>query len=492
MDHLNIYENITERTQGDIYIGVVGPVRTGKSTFIKRFMDLLVIPNVENVYVKERVKDEMPQSGAGKTIMTTEPKFVPNEAVEVTLSENSKFKVRLVDCVGYMVPGAIGHMEDGKPRMVNTPWNESDIPFEEAAEIGTRKVISDHSTIGLVITTDGSIAEIERNNYIQAEERVVKELKELNKPFIIVLNSIFPESERAIELKKDIEEKYGVPVITANCARMNISTVNHILENVLFEFPISQVNFKLPGWTDGLGKEHWIKENLIEKVREWSNDIVSIRDVKNSVQCFKEMEIIKESQINSVNLGSGLVEVGIDTGEELFYQVLEEITGYEVKGDYQFFEMIKDFAYAKKEYDKMKEALIQVKETGYGMVPPDYTDMELEDPEIYKQGSRFGVRLKAKAPSMHIIRTDIFTEVAPVVGSEKQSEDLVKYLLQEFETDPSKIWGTNIFGKSLNELVTEQMQSKLVSMPDNVRVKMQKTLQRIINDGKGNFICIII
>ncbi len=492
MDHQNIYENITERTQGDIYIGVVGPVRTGKSTFIKRFMDLLVIPNVENVYVKERVKDEMPQSGAGKTIMTTEPKFVPNEAVEVTLSENSKFKVRLVDCVGYMVPGAIGHMEDGKPRMVNTPWHESDIPFEEAAEIGTRKVIADHSTIGLVITTDGSIAEIERSNYIQAEERVINELRELNKPFIIVLNSIFPESERAVELRKDIEEKYGVPVIAANCARMNISTINNILENILFEFPISQVNFRLPGWTDGLNREHWIKESLIEKIRVWSNEIGSIRDVSNSVQFFKDMDIIKESQINSVNLGSGVVEVGIDTGEELFYQVLEEMTGYEVKGDYQFFEMIKDFAFAKKEYDKMKDALTQVKENGYGMVAPDYTDMELEDPEIYKQGNRYGVRLKAKAPSLHIIRTDIFTEVAPVVGSEKQSEDLVKYLLQEFETDPSKIWDTNIFGKSLNDLVTEQMQSKLIGMPDNVRIKMQKTLQRIINDGKGNFICIII
>lgn len=492
MDYLNIYESITERTQGDIYIGVVGPVRTGKSTFIKRFLDLLVIPNVENVYVKERVKDEMPQSGAGKTIMTTEPKFVPNEAVEVTLSENSSFKVRLVDCVGYMVPGAIGHMEEGKQRMVNTPWYEEDIPFEEAAEIGTRKVISDHSTIGLVITTDGSIAEIERNNYIQAEERVVQELKDLNKPFVIVLNSIFPESERAVELKKDIEEKYGVPVIAANCARMNINTINNILENILFEFPVSQVNFRLPGWVDGLDRDHWIKEKFIERIKEWSKDINSIRDVRNSVETFHEMDIIKESQINSVDLGYGHIDIQVDTVEDLFYSVLEEFTGYEVKGDYQFFEMIKAFAYAKKEYDKVKDALLQVKETGYGMVPPDFMDMELDDPEIFKQGSRFGVRLKAKAPSLHMIRTDIFTEVAPVVGSEKQSEDLVKYLLNEFETDPSKLWGTNIFGKSLNDLVSEQMQSKLVGMPDNVRIKMQKTLQKIINDGKGNFICIII
>ncbi|NLK73203.1 MAG: stage IV sporulation protein A [Clostridiales bacterium] len=492
MDHLNIYESIAERTQGDIYIGVVGPVRTGKSTFIKRFMDLMVIPNVENVYVKERVKDEVPQSGAGKTIMTTEPKFVPNEAVEITLAENSKLKVRLVDCVGYMVPGAIGHMEDGKPRMVSTPWSPTHIPFEEAAEIGTRKVISDHSTIGLVITTDGSIAEIERNNYIQAEDRVIKELKDLNKPFIVVLNSIFPESERAIELKKDIEEKYGVPVIAANCARMNINTVNNILESILFQFPVSQINFRLPGWIDGLSKEHWIKEKLIERIKDWSYSINNIRDVQESVVQFKEMEIIKESNIKAVNLGSGIIDVGIDTREDLFYQVLEEITGYEVKGDYQFFEMIKSFAYAKKEYDKIKEALNEVKETGYGMVPPDFSNMELEDPEIFRQGSRFGVRLRAKAPSLHIIRTDIFTEVAPIVGSEKQSEDLTKYLLEEFETDPSRIWTTNIFGKSLNEVVSEQMQSKLVGMPYNVRVKMQKTLQKIVNDGKGNFICIII
>lgn len=492
MDYLNIYENIAERTAGDIYIGVVGPVRTGKSTFIKRFMDLLVIPNVENVYAKERVKDEMPQSGAGKTIMTTEPKFVPNEAVEVTLSENSKFKVRLVDCVGYMVPGALGHTEDGKPRMVSTPWASTHIPFEEAAEIGTKKVISDHSTIGLVVTTDGSIAEIERSNYIQAEERVIQELKELNKPFVVVLNSIFPESERAVELKKEIEEKYGVPVIAANCARMNISTINSILENILFEFPISQINFRLPGWVDGLDKEHWIKSKLIEKVRGWSEEIVSIRDVKNSVNDFKEMEIVKESQINNVDLGQGTIEIGVDTAEDLFYNVLEELTGYEVRGDYQFFEMIKDFAYAKKEYDKIKIALSQVKETGYGTVPPDFADMVLEDPEIFKQGSRFGVRLKAKAPSLHMIRTDIFTEVAPVVGSEKQSEDLVKYLLDEFECDPAKIWDTNIFGKSLDDLVSEQMQSKLVGLPENVRYKMQKTLQKITNEGKGNFICIII
>lgn len=492
MDHLNIYESIAERTDGDIYIGVVGPVRTGKSTFIKRFMDLLVIPNVENVYAKERVKDEMPQSGAGKTIMTTEPKFVPNEAVEVTLSENSKFKVRLVDCVGYMVPGSLGHMEDGKPRMVTTPWSNSDIPFEEAAEIGTKKVIADHSTIGLLITTDGSIAEIERNNYIQAEERVVKELKELNKPFVIVLNSIFPESERAVELKKDIEAKYGVPVIAANCARMNISTINSILESILFEFPISQINFRLPGWVDGLSKEHWIKAKMIEKIKDWSKDIVSIRDVNSSVEAFKEMDIVKESQINNVDLGEGTVEIAVDTVEDLFYNVLEELTGYEVKGDYQFFEMIKDFAYAKKEYDKIKTALLQVKETGYGTVPPDFADMELDDPEIFKQGSRFGVRLKARAPSLHMIRTDIFTEVAPVVGSEKQSEDLVKYLLDEFESDPAKIWDTNIFGKSLDDLVSEQMQSKLVGLPENVRFKMQKTLQKITNEGKGNFICIII
>ncbi|MFA5527861.1 MAG: stage IV sporulation protein A [Peptostreptococcales bacterium] len=492
MERLDIYESISERTQGDIYIGVVGPVRTGKSTFIKRFMDLLVIPNVENVYAKERIKDELPQSGAGKTIMTTEPKFVPNEAVQITVGENSTFKVRLVDCVGYMVPGSLGHTEDGRPRMVRTPWADKDIPFEDAAEMGTKKVISEHSTIGLVITTDGSIAEIQRENYIQAEERVVNELKELNKPFVIVLNSIFPESERALEIKKEIEEKYNVPVIAANCARMNISMVNNILENVLFEFPVSQINIKLPGWIDGLDNNHWTKQKLINKVKGWSEDILSINDVRNTRNSFEELDIVKSTGIVGVNLGEGIVNLNIEAEDGLFYKVLEEITGYEINGDYQFFEMIKDFAYAKGEYDKIKMALYEVKEKGYGTVPPNFNEMQLEDPEIFKEGSRFGVRLKAKAPTLHLIRTDVYTEVAPIVGSEKQSQDLVKYLLDEFETDPSKIWDTNIFGKSIEELVSEQMQAKIISMPKNARAKMQKALQRITNEGKGNIICIII
>lgn len=492
MDNLNIYENIAERTQGDIYIGVVGPVRTGKSTFIKRFMDLLVLPNVENVYVKERVKDEMPQSGAGKTIMTTEPKFVPADAVEVTLDEDSRFKVRLIDCVGYMVDGAIGHYEEGRPRMVNTPWSENAMPFEEAAEIGTRKVITDHSTIGLVIVTDGSISEIERNSYINAEERVISELKAINKPFIIVLNSIFPESERVVELKAELEEKYNVPVVAANCARMNMNTLNSILQNILYEFPASQINFKLPGWVNGLDRSHWIKDAIITRIKDWSRGFDNIRDIKQTINQLEDGEIIKSSFVRNMELGTGNIEIEMDAVNGLFYKVLGEIMEYDVNNDYQFFELVKEFSKAKKEYDKIKAALAQVEESGYGIVQPNLTEMVLEEPEIFKQGNKFGVRLKAKAPSLHLIKTNITTEVAPVVGSEKQSEDLIKYLLDEFENDPAKIWETNIFGKSVYDMVTEQMQNKLSGVPENIRTKIQKSIQRISDEGKEYFICIII
>ena len=492
MENLNIYESIAERTQGDIYVGVVGPVRTGKSTFIKRFMDLLVIPNVTNTYVKERVIDELPQSGAGRTITTTEPKFVPAEAVSLELPGNINFKVRMVDCVGYMVKSALGHQENGKARMVNTPWQEKRIPFEEAAEIGTRKVITDHSTIGIVVTTDGSIGDIDRDSYLPAEERVVKELKELAKPFVIVLNSINPEGEEAQELKCLMEEKYSVPVIAANCARMSARVLTQILSETLYEFPAAQIKFHLPGFIDGLPNDHWIKATIIGNIKEWSKTFDNVRDIKDSIGSLEDGNVVQAIQVSNMDLGTGDIDVEITPVDGLFYKVIEEITGQEVTNDYQFFNLIKDFSQDKKSYDKIKSAMAQVEETGYGIVQPKLSEMVLEEPEIFKQGNKFGVRLKAKAPSLHIIKTDITTEVSPVVGSEKQSEDLIKYLLMEFENNPSKIWETNIFGKSLYEMVTEQMENKLSNVPENIRYKIQRSLQKISDEGKEYFICIVL
>lgn len=492
MENLNIYESISERTQGDIYVGVVGPVRTGKSTFIKRFMDLLVIPNVTNTYVKERITDELPQSGAGRTITTTEPKFVPAEAVSLELPGNINFKVRMVDCVGYMVKNALGHQEGGKARMVNTPWQENQIPFEEAAEIGTRKVIEDHSTIGIVVTTDGSIGEIERDNYLPAEERVVKELKELNKPFVVVLNSLEPEAEKTQQLKNEMEEKHGVPVVAANCARMNVKVLNKILSETLYEFPAAQIKFQLPGFIEGLPNDHWIKATIISNIKEWSKTFNNIRDIQNTINSLEDGNVVQAIQVNSIDLGTGDIEVEVTPVTGLFYKVIEELTGQEVVNDYQFFNLIKEFSQAKKSYDNIKDAMMQVEETGYGIVQPKLSEMVLEEPEIFKQGNKFGVRLKAKAPSLHIIKTDITTEVSPVVGSEKQSEDLIRYLLTEFENNPSKIWETNIFGKSLHEMVTEQMENKLTNVPENIRYKLQKSLQKISDEGREYLICIVL
>ncbi|QXM05841.1 stage IV sporulation protein A [Crassaminicella indica] len=492
MERFDIYKDIAERTQGDIYIGVVGPVRTGKSTFIKRFMELLVLPNIENAYRKERAKDELPQSGAGKTIMTTEPKFVPNEAIELTLKDNAKFKVRLVDCVGYLVKGAMGHEENGKPRMVTTPWYEKEIPFVEAAEIGTKKVIKDHSTIGLVITTDGTITDIDRNSYIEAEERVIKELKDMNKPFVVIVNSLNPQAEETIILKKQLEEKYNVPVVATDCAKMNIEDINDILENVLFEFPIKEINITLPGWVEGLETTHWLKDKIIYSVKQWSQEVRKINDIRNAVGKFLDMDVIAEAGLSDIALGEGIAHIEMKTQDGLFYNILEEITGYKIEGDHQLLGLIKEFSRAKKEYDRVEKALKDVKDTGYGLVSPRLEELELKEPEIFKHGNRFGVKLRANAPSLHLIRTDITTEVSPIVGTEKESEELLKYLLDEFKSDPKKIWETNMFGKSLHDMVKEQLEHKLFMMPEDARNKMQKTLQKIINDGSGGLICIIL
>ncbi|NLV75717.1 MAG: stage IV sporulation protein A [Tissierellia bacterium] len=492
MDRFDIYKDIAERTDGDIYAGVVGPVRTGKSTFIKRFMELLVLPNIENKYKKERAIDELPLSGAGKTIMTTEPKFVPNEAVELVLKENVKFKVRMVDCVGYLVKGALGHIEDDIPRMVTTPWFEKEIPFEEAAEIGTRKVITDHSTIGIVVTTDGSITDIERSNYIKAEERVISELKELEKPFVIILNTKHPNLDSTIALRESLEEKYGVSVLAIDCLKMDIEDVEKVFEKLLFEFPVKEITINLPGWVEGLPREHWIKMSIIDSIRESIKTLQKLNEVEYSLETLNQLDIIERIDVKEINLGEGVVNVALVIDNQLLYQVLEEMTGYKIEGDYQILALINRLAETKKEYDRIERALVEAKEIGYGLVSPRLEDLELAEPEIYRQGNRFGVKLKAKAPSLHILKCNITTEVSPLIGTEKQSEELVKYFLDEFEEDPSKIWQSNLFGKSLYDLVNEQLQGKLNTMPEDARQKMRRALERIINDGSGGLICIII
>lgn len=492
METLNLYQDIAKRTDGDIYVGVVGPVRTGKSTFIKNFMDLLVIPNIENDYKKERAKDELPQSAAGRTIMTTEPKFVPNEAVSITVGENLNLKVRLVDCVGYLVNNAIGYLEDDMPRMVKTPWFEEEIPFEQAAEIGTKKVIEEHSTIGVLITTDGSITDIPREDYIEAEQRVVKELKELNKPFVIVLNSENPNSDYTKQLAKKLEEKYATYVIPTNCSNLCMNDIEEIFGKMLYEFPIDRINVDFPKWVDSLNDEHWLKQELYNEIKESFSNIKVLKEVNSCLAGIQQTEVIEKSIIEKISLGTGAVTLSVVLKDNLFYQILTEISGVEISNEGDLFSTITNLAIAKKEYDKIAYAMEEVKAKGYGIVTPTMDELILDEPQMVKQGSRFGVKLKAKAPSIHMIRADIETEVSPIVGSEKQSEELVNYLLSEFESDPKKIWESNIFGKSLHALVNEGLQNKLCKMPEDAQEKLRETLERIVNEGSGGLICIIL
>ena len=492
MENLNLYQDIATRTDGDIYIGVVGPVRTGKSTFIKNFMDLLVIPNISNEYKKQRAQDELPQSAAGRTIMTTEPKFIPNEAVEITIGDNLKLKTRLVDCVGYLVNNAIGYLEDDVPRMVKTPWSDEEMPFEVAAEIGTKKVIQEHSTIAFLLTSDGSITDIPRQDYIEAEERVVNELKELNKPFIIILNSNTPYSEHTRNIAIKLEEKYNSPVIPVDCTNLNMEDINTIFGKILYEFPVEQININFPKWVDCLDNEHWLKSSLLNDIKSSFTNVNVLKEIDSSLDQLQNTDVIKNSIVENINLGTGEVTININLNDDLFYRILSEISNINIDNEGDLFNIISTLANTKKEYDKIAFALEDVKRTGYGIVTPTMQELILEEPEIVKQGSKFGVKLKAKAPSIHMIRADIETEVSPVVGSEKQSEELVNYLLSEFENTPIKIWESNIFGKNLHELVNEGLQNKLYKMPEDARIKLQETLERIINEGSGGLICIIL
>lgn len=492
MQEQNIYNDIALRTDGDIYIGVVGPVRTGKSTFIKRFMDTLVLPNISNDYRRERATDELPQSAAGRTIMTTEPKFIPEDAVEVDLEGNAHFNVRMIDCVGYIVPSSLGYIEGNQPRMVMTPWFEEEIPFNMAAEIGTQKVINEHSTIGLVITTDGSISDIPREEYEEAEERVINELKQIDKPFIVLLNCMYPDTNSARNMCDDLSKKYDVPVIPVNCLELDVAEIKEILTKILFEFPVKEIGVELPKWLSTLAKDHWLRSSTFSAITDIAKNIHHIREVKNLAQDMCSCEYIESAFVSGVNLGSGTAKITASMNPDLFYKILAETTGLEIAGEQGLMSCMMELAQIKKEFDKFKDALAEVEATGYGIVMPTMEELTLDEPEIMHQGGRYGVRLKASAPSIHMMKADITTEVAPLVGTESQSEELVMYLLREFEENPSKIWESNIFGKSLHELVNEGLHNKLFRMPGDARLKLQETIEKIINEGCSGLICIIL
>ncbi len=492
MEYKTIYEDIAKRTQGDIYVGVVGPVRTGKSTFIKRFMETLVLPNIPEQAMRERAIDELPQSAAGRTIMTTEPKFIPEESVQVQLDEAASFNLRMIDCVGYIVPSSLGYIEDDTPRMVMSPWFDREIPFNMAAEIGTRKVITEHSTIGLVVTTDGSISDIPRSEYSEAEERVISELRELKKPFAVLLNCQNPRSPEARELKEQLEERYDVPVVAVNCLELDEGDIREILDQVLYEFPMRELSIDLPHWVMTLERGHWLRSAVYSQVRNTAQGMERMHHVRTRHQILRECEYISAVRQPVIDLGTGTARISIELQADLFYKVLGEATGLEVGGEEGLFPCMIELANIKREYERVKGALEEVQATGYGIVMPTMDELHLEEPEIVKQGGRYGVRLRASAPSIHMMRADILTEVSPVVGSEKQSQELVLYLLGEFEENPHKIWESNIFGKSLHELVNEGLHNKLYRMPTDARLKMQETIERIINEGCSGLICIIL
>lgn len=488
----NIYRDIAERTDGDVYIGVVGPVRSGKSTMISRFMEQLVLPALPESPRKSRIADELPQAGSGRTIMTTQPKFVPGEAVSVTLSENTPVRIRLVDSVGYLVRGALGVEDENGARMVNTPWLEDAIPFEQAAEIGTRKVMTDHATIGLVVTTDGSITDLPRSAYVEAEERVIGELKALGKPFVILLNSASPRSAEALTLRDALEDKYALPVMLMNVKEMDVEDIKRMLESVLLEFPLREVRLSVPAWLNALDMNHWLIQHVLDGVRSVSSKPRVMREANVFEELFDGSPYADAVRSDRTYPGEGRVDCTLPLKDGLFNRVLGEECGTEILGDAHLLSLMKELVHAKAEFDQIADALSSVRSTGYGLVAPTMKELTLKEPEIVKQGSQFGVRLKAQAPSLHLIRVDIETEVTPVVGTEQQSEDLVRQLNEEFETDPGKVWSTSFFGKSLDAMVQEGLNNKLLRMPGDAREKVQETLTRMINEGDGGMICILL
>ena len=488
----NIYKDIETRTGGDIYIGVVGPVRTGKSTFIKKFMDTLVIPNIADEYDRARAKDELPQSASGRQVTTTEPKFIPATAVEVKLDGGASLYVKMIDCVGYMVNGAVGDIENGAPRMVMTPWSKEPMPFERAAEIGTEKVITDHSTIGVLVTCDGSFGEIGRESFIESEERVVGELTSLGKPFVIVLNSLTPASESATSLAYELEEKYHAPVALVNCLELDAEDIKNILGLVLLEFPVTEITVSLPPFLSALPTEHPVSKSVRDEVISCAAKIRRVGDIAPCFDAAKENEFISSAAVDNIDLGTGRADVKIALDDGLFFRIVGEMTGFDVSDDGALMTLLYDLSAVKKKYDKVASALDEVSETGYGIVVPDVYDLTLEEPQITRQSGGYGVKLRASAPSIHMIKADIKTEVSPIVGTEQQSEELVRYMLSEFETNPQKLWETNMFGKSLYDLVSEGIHTKLAHVPDDAREKLCETLSRVINEGSGGLLCIIL
>ena len=491
LGQFDVYNDIQARTGGEIYIGVVGPVRTGKSTFIKRFMDLLVIPNIEDVHSRERAVDELPQAAAGKTIMTTEPKFIPKEAAEIALDDSTKVKIRLIDCVGYMVDGASGHIENQHERMVKTPWFEHEIPFTQAAEIGTKKVINDHSTIGIVITTDGSFGDIPRVNYQIPEERTIDELKRLGKPFIVLLNTNKPYSNDTLRIAEEISNSYNVTVMPVNCEQLKKEDIHKIMENILSVFPITEVDFYMPKWAEMLPSDHWLKVDLIASVQELFNNLTEVKDAK--AQNFDtNSQYVKRFKIDKVDMQNGSVAVNVEFDDVYYYQILSDLIGVPISGEYQLISTLRELAAKKAEFEKVSYAINQVKGKGYGIVSPLKEEIRIEDPEVMKHGNKYGVKIKASAPSIHMIKADIMTEVAPIVGSEEQAKDLINYIHTNAKENPEGIWETNIFGKSVRQLVDDGINNKISKLTDESQLKLQETMQKIINDSNGGLICIII
>ena len=492
MSEHSIYKDIAQRTGGDIYIGVVGPVRSGKSTFIKRFMESLVLPNIKEGYDRDRARDELPQSAGGKTVMTTEPKFIPDNAVVVDMGEGGTMQVKMIDCVGYIVSEALGTVEEGHPRMVRTPWRDEPMPFVEAAELGTKKVITDHSTIGMLITTDGTIGEISRESYADAEERVVNELKGMGKPFAIILNSANPSNDKSIALAYELEEKYGAPVALVNCLELDGEDIRHILEMILCEFPVSEIRVSLPEWMRALDDSHPVKTSIRDSVLKCARDVEKMGQVRNAFSALSKNEYISKFDFESIDYGCGCAKVSVSCEKALYFKVLSELTNFDIESEEQLVKMLKEYSAKKNEFDRVLEALADADEKGYGIIMPDASKLRLEEPEIIKRAGGYGVKLRASAQSIHMIRANIETEINPIVGSEEQSEDLVKYLLEEFEEDPKKIWDSNMFGKSLYELMNEGLHTKLDHIPDESRNKLSETLERIINEGSNGLICIIL
>ena len=492
MTNTDIYKDISARTNGAIMIGVVGPVRTGKSTFIKRFMETLVIPNIDDEYMRERARDELPQSGSGRTIMTAEPKFVPEEAVQIRLGEDTSCSVRLVDCVGYMVSGASGRFEDGSERLVTTPWFDHEVTMTEAAESGTRKVICHHSTIGLVITTDGSICDIDRAAYVEPEERVVSELQSIGKPFVILLNSAEPDSEYAIELETQLAEKYSAPCIRVNCQRLNENGITEIMRRVLGQFPLSELSIKFPDWFDAIEYKNSMKSELFRSIINSSGGVCCVDDIGNMLSEMEQYELVEAAYIENSDMGSGVINIAVDIPRALYYKLISDESGLDIQSDGQLVSILREMSAVKQEYDKIKDALESVKNTGYGVVMPDHEQLQIEEPQLVKQGGKYAVKLKARAPAIHMLRTGVETVVSPSIGGDNASEEIISFLLQGFDGDMSRLWESNIFGRPLYDIAQEGIAERLNSLPQNARAKLQETLQRIVNEGRGTLICILL